>query len=632
MRGKRVSTDWHPRACAGKTIPDRCHAKSNFENIVLIDVDCDDYDEVIIIDVPESVQEKLRGAGVPQKNRGFPYEGVISIDDDDDNGDVELPGPSIAGGGESDSDATSSRSSPSSNLGGSVDSDADECCVVPEECSALKSSRSKNSYSGEGEVPCRNRCGLSPVSEDVSFDSDFSDCEVMEDPSGKLREQWENAFSKRKHDTFNGHLHSEDQVKASGLHTDACTSGEAHYSSNPACSSSRNAKAKENFASGEAVPVNLGVGHDHEEPSLLFSEVRANRRNNTVGKEYKCTGKSCFDNNTPARDIPDESDQGGSIFKEESALLKRKIGSETCADGERDVQAGDRLQSKCFRSNNSVPDELAHERTGPHKENPSGKPLVPDSCHTGRVHVDYGAKYQVGDRKDKSSSFRRSGVRCAMSCHDETAGQLARNIPIVKEEDLVAKSSSSRQSHVQSESPHAQDGGYVPSVQKDIINGREMLKETDEYKRAAEEEWASRQRQLQLQAEEAHRLRKKKRAETMRLLDMERRQKQRIEEMRQTQKKDEENMNLKEQLRAEIRKEISKLEITCTDMASLLRGLGIHIGGSFCPSTQEVHAAYKRALLKFHPDRASRNDIRQQVEAEEKFKLLARMKEKFMWA
>lgn len=40
-----------------------------------------------------------------------------------------------------------------------------------------------------------------------------------------------------------------------------------------------------------------------------------------------------------------------------------------------------------------------------------------------------------------------------------------------------------------------------------------------------------------LQAEEAQRLRKKKRAESMRLLDMERRQKQRLEEIRETQKK-----------------------------------------------------------------------------------------------
>ncbi|KAK3421808.1 uncharacterized protein LOC104453877 [Eucalyptus grandis] len=545
MRGKRISTDWHPRACAGKTIPVSCNVKRNFENIVLIDVDCDDFDEVIIIDAPESVQEKLRGAGVSQKNRGFPYEGVISIDDDDD-GDVELPGPSVAGSGESDSDATSSRrSSPSSNLGESADSDADECRVVPEDCCASKSSRSKNSPSGEGEAPCRNRYGLSPVSEDVSFDSDFSDCEVVEDPCGKLREQWESAFSKRKHDTFNKHLHSEDQVKASGLHTDACVSGEEHNSSNPACSSSHSTKAKENFSSGEGFPVNSGVGHDHEEPSLSFSEDRANRQNNTVGREYNGMGKSCFDNVNPARDILDES------------------------DGERDIHAGDGLQNKRFHSNSSVPDEVVHERTGPGTDILAGKPLVPNSCHTGKVQADCSAKYQ--------------------------------------------------------------DGDYVLSVQKDIINGREMLKETDEYKRAVEEEWASRQRQLQLQAEEAHRLRKKKKAETMRLLDMERRQKQRVEEMRQSQKKDEENMNLKEQLRAEIRKEISKLEITCTDMASLLRGLGILIGGSFCPLPQEVHAAYKRALLKFHPDRASRDDIRQQVEAEEKFKLLARMKEKFRW-
>ncbi|MQM11617.1 hypothetical protein Taro_044526 [Colocasia esculenta] len=43
-----------------------------------------------------------------------------------------------------------------------------------------------------------------------------------------------------------------------------------------------------------------------------------------------------------------------------------------------------------------------------------------------------------------------------------------------------------------------------------------------------------------------------------------------------------------------------------------------------------VNAAYKQALLRFHPDRASRTDIRQQVEAEEKFKLISRLKEKLL--
>nr|TKR85030.1 hypothetical protein D5086_0000253830 [Populus alba] len=121
-----------------------------------------------------------------------------------------------------------------------------------------------------------------------------------------------------------------------------------------------------------------------------------------------------------------------------------------------------------------------------------------------------------------------------------------------------------------------------------------------------------------------------KKAETLRILDMERRQKQRVEEMREAQKKDEENLNIKERFRVEVRKELYRLEVTCINMASLLRGLGIHVEGGFQPLPNQVHAAYKRALLKFHPDRASKTDIRRQVEAEEKFKLISRMKEKFL--
>lgn len=47
-------------------------------------------------------------------------------------------------------------------------------------------------------------------------------------------------------------------------------------------------------------------------------------------------------------------------------------------------------------------------------------------------------------------------------------------------------------------------------------------------------------------------------------------------------------MNLKEQLRVEVRKELHKLEMTCIDMVSLLRALGIHVGGSFRPLSEEV--------------------------------------------
>ncbi|KAJ0241338.1 Chaperone DnaJ-domain superfamily protein [Hirschfeldia incana] len=169
--------------------------------------------------------------------------------------------------------------------------------------------------------------------------------------------------------------------------------------------------------------------------------------------------------------------------------------------------------------------------------------------------------------------------------------------------------------------------GTAPEV--DVMLNREMLKETDEYKKAQEEEWESRQRQLQLQAEEAQRQRKRRKLANTRQLEMERRQKERVEEVRETQKKDEESMNMKEKVRAEITKSLKLLELSCFNMAALLRGLGIPVNGGISPPPQEVHAAYKRAVLKFHPDRA-RGDIKQQVEAEEKFKLIARMKDKFL--
>lgn len=51
---------------------------------------------------------------------------------------------------------------------------------------------------------------------------------------------------------------------------------------------------------------------------------------------------------------------------------------------------------------------------------------------------------------------------------------------------------------------------------------------------------------------------------------------------------DEENMNLKERYRTEVRQELKKLEIICVNMASLLRGLGIHVGDSPVPSSNEV--------------------------------------------
>ena len=57
---------------------------------------------------------------------------------------------------------------------------------------------------------------------------------------------------------------------------------------------------------------------------------------------------------------------------------------------------------------------------------------------------------------------------------------------------------------------------------------------------------------------------------------------------------------MKEQIRAEVRKELSKLEKTCRDMASLLRGLGIKVGGGFQPLPHEVsYIGYLQCLNSY---------------------------------
>ncbi|PHT67594.1 hypothetical protein T459_27081 [Capsicum annuum] len=290
-----------------------------------------------------------------------------------------------------------------------------------------------------------------------------------------------------------------------------------------------------------------------------------------------------------------------------------------CASSKTDVHDEGDPQTKNFEeSYPSIPREYHYSNggVGPtesicREKASSGSPISGKKC----VDQENGKRMP-----DKTSELGAN--------HNET---LPRNRGSLVEEDLPESVSMSQHKDERHDDVNGQDGENVEhSVENCITTERERIKETSEYKKALEEELASRQRALALQAEEAKQMKlllKRKKAETMRLLEMEKRQKQRVEEIRETQKKDVENMNLKEQIRAEVRKGLSMLEMTCHDMASVLRALGITVGFG---TSHEVRVAYKKALLKFHPDRSSRSDIRQQVEAEEKFKLISRMKDKYL--
>jgi hypothetical protein len=214
-------------------------------------------------------------------------------------------------------------------------------------------------------------------------------------------------------------------------------------------------------------------------------------------------------------------------------------------------------------------------------------------------------------------------LREEMECDQNSFGMKMKEVM----EFVHPKSRQGAKKSLKSTSGEAKKDSAVMEKMNVWEGDREKLKKTAEFKHAEQEEWARRHLELQRQAEEARQLWKRKRSEVARKLEMERRQKQRLEEMRENQKKDEETMHLKDQLRGQVRAELEQVASQCKDMASLLRHLGIHVEGGAFPFSQQVNAAYKQALLRFHPDRASKRGLRQQVEAEETFKLISRLKD-----
>lgn len=638
MSGKRVLRG-HSQAEAsyGKKRSKIGETKGNLDDddddVVLIDVDSDLSSNVIIIDVPKHIRQSLKCSSANRKGAKFPHQGVISIDDDESDV-MDHPGIGEKGCGDLDSDATSSkRSFPSSSrMQNSVDVDGDECCFVRENRSSFKLSKCNQTYSGK--APSRNCYGLGSESESASSDSDCSECELMEGSFGKLHEQWKKASLKRKHDR-NGQSGLDDQTSFSGSHADIHTDFEEENKTEkkpavPVCSSSSSQDHEKEFLSAFFASGDGYVGGTSFDPGMESPCMKSDPRvHQTYAEDPSFSYKW---------QRPYNVNGGGSGFCNGEQSQQTPPSST--------AQEQDDSQSKYARPNQKGEMRADLDRVVP-RSKVDRSPQAPSSCNTSvetHVNLDRTVSNQAGCNEEQVNGARNglcNTLEESFFCSIPSEGKSeVSNKKAFSEENseqtLLWNTRCDETQVVEANETYdlrnpivSQDGDVTPVVEKNIINEREKMKATDEYKRAIEEEWASRQRQLQIQAEEAQRLRKRRKAER-RLLDMQRRQKQRVEEVRETQKKDEENMNLKEQLRVEIRKELNKLEMTCIDMASLLRGLGIQVGGGSYPMSPEVHAAYKRALLKFHPDRASKTDIRQQVEAEEKFKLISRMKEKFL--
>ncbi|KAF8369547.1 hypothetical protein HHK36_032430 [Tetracentron sinense] len=643
---------------------ERCKTNRKSDNIVFIDIDGDNFHNVITVDVPESLQQTLLGSRKLREDKKLPPGSVISIDDDESS-DANSIASGVEGGGDQDSDATSSKGSrtASSQSQNSVESD-DECQFIGEIKSPLKLSRS----------------------------------------FWKIREQWIKASLRKKifEDVLTDQSGPEDRASSSGSQSNSQENVEVEntaykHAEAPVSSSSSNANDEKENLPTFTVTGDVIVGDTSLKPdgkSSLEDLDQNVEQENPSWYKTQSWEKSQF------------SHRKASVHNREDSSFSVNHGRATCRDKEEHIFRGPSLWSTkeqgerrfnyaraCFQDKEeNIPGEpcIFYAQSGHDEHYDHSKAsfqgekaslgIIKQSEETQFVHEkvnscdkDEGirhessfhntqfskSKYERGSFKGKGNPVSgeqslcntrpsderqvNHGIACSVdrvgpvlgetffcytqlrgasednheraSCRDkekpvseepclydsqQDETQLSHGRACFKEvkEPLLESMPNSQPQEERNPLLYASGGDGPPDVQNYMIVEREKLKETDEYKRAAEEEWAYRKQQLQIQAEEAHRLRKRKREQTMRLLDMERRQKQRVEEMRQTLKKDEETINLKEQLRVEVRKELDKLEMKCNDMASLLRGLGIHVEGGFYPFPREVSYICSILLLE----------------------------------
>lgn len=334
----------------------------------------------------------------------------------------------------------------------------------------------------------------------------------------------------------------------------------------------------------------------------------------------------------------------------EKAALKKRLGSSYTggsfrAESEESTSAAGSAARRSFQGKFSGHSQQSENKAEPYQSGPSSLPSGKERDTTPVTLLDQqDSNYDCPDARSEDSSdlageetsitesaFTSSGNDLDLS--EERASCSPLNTPPIEDNKGVLPQEIDcpvldRQGDDRQHQQVAVEAA-LNLTNDDLFVDRERVKETEEFRHAEKEEWARRQQELKRQAEEVQRQRKKRKVEAERKLEMESRQKQRLEEIRWNQQKEERNLGYKEQVRGRIRSELEDVAAACKDMASLLRNLGVEVDGGVFPSIQQVNAAYKRALLRFHPDRVAalaKTDPRRQVEAEETFKLISKMK------
>lgn len=493
MRGKGVMRGLsQPKSCSGKKTLKRCSMKGKFKNVDFIDVDGDRFDNVIIIDAPESLEEDLQGSSGSKGGKQFSSVGVISIDDDETD-NTDDPQIYVERGGDLNNDAPSRENSPVPDLMRKSAGLDDDCQFIRVKKSTYKLSKCKKTYTGK--TSCGKRFGLSPESEDSSSGNDSSDCELMGD-SVELQEKWEKAFQRRRYNVGNGQSGLEDERSASGIRNHTLVGVEEENSVKldadaPASSGSSDSNIqKQNSSAFETYSHNYFGGtclNCGTEKPFVESDKKVDHESFSHSKDG------------PTAEPQFSHVQADVIFGRER-FMKDSISM----DGNEEFSWA---PSNC----DPYPSDLQHEKTVPNGEEKlqSEEPSMSIPKLSEEKQVDDGmafSDFEVETVFDESTSVKTPlGGMPVLNYENNfdrekvVSGDYSPHDKIQVEQSFSKADQSNSKNNDEMNKLHVEGVDSTVSAKKDIITDREKLKETDEYKRAVEEEWASRQRELKNQ-------------------------------------------------------------------------------------------------------------------------------------
>lgn len=480
----------------------RCSNNTQADNVILIE------DDVIIIDAPEYFHKNVQHPSMQSSSKRCPQKTVIFLDDDENTENNHS-----TSGRESDFYNNPSSSErpfpPFKDEKKTPDESGDDCQFVRENKAPVKLSKCKRTYSGRASSS-RNRYGLTSDSESSSSDS-----ELMVDSVGKLQEEWEKAFSRRKYDGQStksgvngfGNTSRADLQAEHGQteeHPDFSSLGKAN---NEKEDMSPGAKGDE---SSNASNIRNEDGGNPKEFSSFYENCA-----DDLKMDFQDNGKNQSADPSVSRPVSQHGVKNFYHTKDCSLGKGDCLQEDPCSSGAQDSNDQcifTEYRSKFATNCNSQFTSKSSYGISSSKENENSFSAAflnmnYKSCHkniTGNMH----SMDELSPCLGQTSSVRNfsPGVGIGTGkCHRQDNGEALLDNPsnsckhLEAEEEIVSSPSKSQQEDKSGYLLHSHGCEDAQNNDSSIITERERLKETDEYKKALEEELASRQRALQIQ-------------------------------------------------------------------------------------------------------------------------------------